>query len=172
MKPLLGTLLLAGCTMTVTAPSAQRDPVTVYMADYGRHSTLFLPRADGTWVEYAYGEWEWFALNNSGFLRSFPALLWPTQGTLGRRLKDRKPQGHALRVEKAACVTLLAELDAAFESERDTLVYNDVMKMEFVHFHQDFSACKTCNGVMVEWRRALGCDVRGLGVAVGIPPRP
>ena len=159
-KLLLGMLLLAACVTTVTAPSALRDPVTVYLANYGRHCALFLPRANGTWVEYTYGEWEWFARNNTGVLRGFPAMLWPTQGTLGRDPKVRKRQGHALRVEKAACAKLLAELDAAFESERDTRIYNDVMKMEFVHFHQNFSACNNCNGVMVQWLRTLGCDVR------------
>ncbi len=163
-KPLLGMLLLAACATTVTAPPALRDPVTVYLADYGRHCALLLPRANGTWVEYTYGEWEWFARNSPGVLRCFPAMLWPTQGTLGRDVKVRKRQGHALRVEKAACAKLLAELDAAFESERDTRIYNDVMKMEFVHFHQNFSACNNCNGVMVQWLRTLGCDVKGPGL--------
>ncbi|MEE8105702.1 MAG: DUF2459 domain-containing protein [Planctomycetota bacterium] len=164
LKPLLGVLLLAACATTVTPPSAVRDPVTVYMAEYGRHSALFLPRADGTWVEYTFGEWEWFARNNTGALRAFPAMLWPTQGTLGRDPKAHKPQGHSLRVEKAASATLLTELDTAFESEFETRIFNDYMNMEFVHFRQDFSACNNCNGVMVKWLRTLGCDVSGSGL--------
>lgn len=164
LRALFGLLLLAACATTVTSPSAVRDPVTVYMVDYGRHSALFLPRADGTFVEYAYGEWEWFARNNTGVLRAFPAMLWPTKGTLGRDLQISKPHGHRLRVEKVAWAKLLAELDTAFESERDTRIYNDLLNMEFVHYDRDFYACNTCNGVMVTWLRTLGCEVSGPGL--------
>ena len=81
----LAVLLLAACTTTVTPPPAPRFPVTVYVADYGRHASLLVPRPGGELVEFAYGEWKWFALGQKSMWRSPAALFWPTAATLGRR---------------------------------------------------------------------------------------
>ena len=41
-----------------------KEPVTVYVADYGVHSSLLLPTGDGRFVEYAFGDWGYAAQNH------------------------------------------------------------------------------------------------------------
>src|SRR2546423_386491 len=55
------TLFLSGCGGTITPPAQVRQPVNVYVTDYGRHSTLLLPTENGGLVEFAFGEWGWLA---------------------------------------------------------------------------------------------------------------
>ena len=84
--PLLAVLVcMTACVTSIRPPAEPKDPVSVALIDYGYHASLALPTADGGCVEYAYGEWEWFALNNDAWYRVFPALCWPTRGALGRR---------------------------------------------------------------------------------------
>lgn len=42
------------------------DLLLILPADHGRRARPVLPQADGTRVEYAFGEWHWFALNEAG----------------------------------------------------------------------------------------------------------
>src|SRR5689334_13559900 len=60
---LIGPALAGGgCGGTITPPRAVRDPVPVYVADYGRHATLLLPVEDGGLEEFAFGDWRWLAM--------------------------------------------------------------------------------------------------------------
>jgi len=75
----------AGCTNIIVPPAEVDDPQTAYVLDYGRHSSLLLPNDEETeFTEYAYGEWEWYALRRDSFFRVLPVLFLPTTGTLGR----------------------------------------------------------------------------------------
>ena len=49
-------LCVGGCAATVIPREPAIDPVPVYLADYGIHSSLFLPTPDGRYVEYAFGD--------------------------------------------------------------------------------------------------------------------
>ena len=91
MRVIAGSLLLLataawaiGCGTTVVMPTHPADPVTVYLLDHGHTSSLVLPSGGG-WVRYAYGDWNYYALGNDGFLDAIAALSWPTRGTLGRK---------------------------------------------------------------------------------------
>jgi hypothetical protein len=59
-------LLCGGCTTTIVPPRAPADPVSVYVTDYGRHSSILLPDPRGHLTEYAFGDWNWFALRQVG----------------------------------------------------------------------------------------------------------
>src|SRR5262245_26160467 len=91
MRLLLLTLCLspAACTSVVFPPEAPVDPTTVWVLSEGIHLGLVLPTGDPApaagFVEYGFGEWEWFAKGNNAWYRVFPVLLWPTAGTLCRR---------------------------------------------------------------------------------------
>jgi len=54
-------MLAGGCTSTVIPPKRVTDPAAVFLTDYGRHSSLLLPDREGRLVEYAFGDWDWFA---------------------------------------------------------------------------------------------------------------
>jgi hypothetical protein len=82
-----GLWTVVGCTATVTPPRNVARPATVHLLREAMHTGLVLPPAtDGAgFVEFGYGEWEWFARGNDAWYRVFPTVLWPTMGTLGAR---------------------------------------------------------------------------------------
>src|SRR3954452_3202565 len=88
-----------GCTNTVTPPAHVADPVTVYLVDQGRTSSLVLPRADGKAIRYAYGNWNWYALGNRGPLDAIGAMLIPSKATLGRHEMTDPRDADAIRAE-------------------------------------------------------------------------
>lgn len=168
---LLGTA--GGCAVRVTPPANLADPVRVFIADYGRHASLILPRNGTTLVEFAYGEWGWFALGRQGWYRAIPAIAMPTPGTLGMRNLHIAPdptelaaalpceQVCTLRVERAAAGRLRGRLDAAFARYADRAVYNRDLNMHFVPYPLPYCLFCQCNSVLAQWLRELGCRVRG-----------
>ena len=75
MVAVLAALSL-GCATRVVPPRAIVSPVTVYIADYGRHSSLILPTDTGCLAEYAYGDWRFYALNQYRWYWGMTALIW------------------------------------------------------------------------------------------------
>jgi hypothetical protein len=90
----------------ITPPPPPSDPVTVFVADYGRHASLVIPtdpNAEGVntstgdvvlgnlepgepamW-EYSFGDWLFYARDDDWLVNGGFALLLPTRGALGRR---------------------------------------------------------------------------------------
>lgn len=126
---------LGGCGgVRVTRAAAVSDPVTVFVADYGRHASLIVPgdgvlggegvdavtdvSADvalgggaGMW-EYSFGDWVFYAEDRDSIFNGAFAVLVPTRGTLGRR--------------RLPVVSDEAELRAAFDVELEKVLTFDV----------------------------------------------
>jgi hypothetical protein len=169
-----GVLLLGlvGCTTVVTPPHHVIDPVSVYLVDYGRHSSLVFPQDENSMVEYAFGEWRWFALNDTGLLAAFRALCWSTTGTLGRRfIVTEGPAGFdhvfagialfEVPVEREAADALAGRLDERWVQQEDDMVYNAEYDFYFVPDAQGYHVFRNCNPVVAGWLRDLDCQVRG-----------
>ena len=169
---------MSGCTTTIIPPSDPADPVSVYVIDYGRHASLLLPQPDGeVLIEYAYGDWGWFSLDESQWYDVFPTLFWPTQGSLGRwqhRLEgDRASVRRSIACEEVLEVVvgsddvarLLARLESRYRRQIDTRHYQSLYRLNFVHDEEDYHVFHNCNHVLAEWLRELGCDVRGLAMS-------
>jgi hypothetical protein len=156
-----------GCVTTIRPPAAPADPVAVRLIDYGYHASLVLPAGEGASVEFAYGEWEWFALNNDAWYRVFPALLWPTQGALGRRRFDVPPDAVAVpaeevlrfRVGRAEAAAPRRRLEERFASRPEEPVHNPLVGLTFVPDATSYCAAVNCNTVLAGWLRELGCEV-------------
>lgn len=175
----------------------------IYLVDYGRHSSLiFGPRipqnepvaptlslfdahevslsvlelesslADHR-VEYAYGEWWWYALLKDDWHDLFRTMILPTQGALGRRdlgrgaLTDHPPHEivcefiYPIDVDESLANELRDRLDARFAKRLDTKITNVVYDMDFVHDDALYTLGHNCNRVVVGWLRELGCQVSG-----------
>ena len=169
---------LAGCTTSIIPPADPTDPVSVFVLDYGRHSSLLLPDTSAqAFTEYAYGDWNWFALDRSEWYDVFPTLFWPTRGALGRRTLhvESNPETimgvvaceHVLEVTVSArrASELSAELDSQFEQRSETLHYQPLYDLSFVHGETAFHLFENCNHMLADWLRALGCEVRGPAMA-------
>lgn len=172
---LLPVLLVAacGCTMVIRPPSAVPDATTVYIADYQLHASLLLPRADGTLTEYAYGEWDWFALNHEGVLDALRIAAFPARGALGRRTLAAAADADELRalmgveavypvaVDPLRAAIVLRHLDDAYAAEQATEIYNPQEQMTFVRSGRLYWTGWNCNHALAAWLDELGCDVSG-----------
>jgi len=165
--------LLTGCTVRVVPPAPLNDAVNVYILEYGRHPGLAFERADGEVVEYAYGEWQWFALNQAGVTGGMRAMLLSTDGALGRRtLAVNDPHAtwqtmlavqavHPLQVERASAESLLASLDDRWEAHQDSAILNDVNGLKMVRIDEPYTMFNNSNIVLSRWLRELDCHVQG-----------
>lgn len=169
----LSIVLLKGCTSTVVAPSNVQEPVSVYIVDYGRHPSLVLPRSEALLVEYSYGEWEWYAMNRTGFFDVFRALLISSPAALGRReiVQDHDEDEwwdqvpavnlHRVTVERALADDLVQRLDDQWNANRDTAVFNQLRDLHLVRHPQRYHAFTNSNIQLGKWLEDLDCTVRG-----------
>ncbi|MBX3401852.1 MAG: hypothetical protein KF699_00410 [Phycisphaeraceae bacterium] len=187
---LLAPAWIGGCGMTITPPADVSDPVSVFIADHGIHTSLLLPRDDGRIAQFAYSQWHWAALDQDQWYRSPFALLIPNDGTLGRRdfpgpcdyacVHDsleklgRHPPMQALyevRVERAAAAEVLAMLDARWESQANGNIFNERRGLTFVRDATRYSLAHNCNHEVASWVRALGCRVSGAAMTADVTVR-
>jgi len=166
--------VLSGCATTIVPPAGVLHPQPVFVLDHGRHTSLVLPHPDGL-VRYAYGDWRWYAREDTGIFHGMAALLWPTQGTLGRRVLPgpateegvRRSVGvvvehlYMIPVEATRAAALREELEGLFLAQRATRTYSAASDLEFVHHPDGYSAFNNSNHMLADWLEALGCDVHG-----------
>ena len=165
-----------GCSGTIHPPAVQSDSTTVYLADYGRHSSILLPEQNGNYVEWAYGDWKWFALGETRWYNAIGAILWSGQSTLGRREVAAPADDASLaksleadrvvkvQVPEKSAARLLASLEKRYESEKPPEVYSNYSKLEHVKDHEQYWVLHNCNHVTMRWLKELGCRVDGFGM--------
>lgn len=169
---------LASCTTMITPPAAVADPVEVYVIDHGRTTSLVIPASQGKLLRYAYGDWNWYALGEHGFWSGFSALLWPTQGALGRGLLEGPATIESVRlqvpeleeilsvpVERSRLLAFEARMEALHELGRATAVSNPDVGLVFVQDPRAYSLVWNSNHAVASWLRELGCETRGLSFA-------
>ncbi|MHC4946837.1 MAG: SRPBCC family protein [Planctomycetota bacterium] len=177
--------LAGGCTNVVRVPPVPAgEGVTVVLVDYGRHASLVLPDATaGSYTEYAYGEWSWFALDRTAWYDVFPTLFWPTRGALGRRrvswMDETAPAeaficetAFAIGVRRGAWADVAADLDDQFRRHADTAHYQSVHDLVFVHHDDRYDLLNNSNHAVVRWLESLGCRVDGPGLLSRFDVRP
>ena len=167
--------LLSACVTTVRPPPVSANARPVFLLVSGNHANLVLTAQDGQLVRYSYGEWEWYAEDNTGLWRGIAALFWPTRATLGRRELSGAPADenvrrqipwvidafHRIEVPGESVDTLKSELDGLFVAARPTLKYRADYDLELVTHPQPYSLFNHSNSMVAQWLRELGCEVRG-----------
>ncbi len=146
----------------------------VFVTDYGRHSSVILPAEAGHYNEYAFGDFNWFALSHTRGSDAARAMLWSAGATLGRRqleLPDDDPAAVAsvtwadkvIRFEapRGKVRALIERLDRDYFARHDTVTYNPSSSMWFVRSREPYHGLHNCNHLTARWLRQLGCDVRG-----------
>jgi len=168
--------LLGGCATTVVPPSNPANPVAVYITDYGRHSSILLPMGDGHLMEYSYGDWEFYALNQYKWYIGASKLFFSEGSGLGRRILAHPGDDEALHkmlgckrlmrvdIEQSRVCELLEELDQRYSAKIETMVYNDYGHSYFVKDESHYWLFHTCNAMTGQWLEKLGCKVSGLPV--------
>ena len=163
----------AGCVTTVIPPAPSGDDVPVFVTDYSRHSSILLPAPEGHYIEYAFGDFNWFALSKTSGSDGARALLWSAGSTIGRRqlrLTDnieavvRDTDAETVirfKAARAKVNALIEQLDAEFFAAHGTVTYNPASSMWFVRSRQRYNAFHNCNHLTARWLRELGCTVHG-----------
>lgn len=77
--------LVFGWTARVLPPASVSSPISVFVVRDELHRGLLLPSPSGGFVEFGFGDWEWYARAQEQWHRVFATVLWPTRGTLARR---------------------------------------------------------------------------------------
>lgn len=173
---LAALILLSGCTNTIRLLQAPDDARSVYLLDLGRHTRLAFELPDGDVVEYAYGEWQWYAKMQDEWWRAPAVMLWPTRSTLGRwkwRAPGAKPQllnayegliVLELAAEASKVDSLVAELDRDFSRHSDELLRNATYRLDFVPLGRSYWLFHNSNHAVKGWLKELGFEVRGSGI--------
>ncbi|MEP0845417.1 MAG: hypothetical protein HRF50_01190 [Phycisphaerae bacterium] len=180
----LSACALPACAMRIEPPANPQDPVPVVVADYGYHLSLILPSTSGGSVEFAYGWWDWFALNHDRWYNALPLLLLPGKGALGTRTLPCPPSDrglkqhvaaegwHELNVEREKAARVRDELQAQYDSARPTEVYNPVVGLYLVHHRRLYTLTHNCNSAVAEWLEALGARVSAGRSIANVDLRP
>jgi hypothetical protein len=158
------------------------DPTTVYVLDHGRHTSLVLPDERGL-VRYAYGDWRWYALGDTGIHQGLAALFTRSPAGLGRRLLpgDTPDEAFArlqvgvearlsIRVEASAATALRDQLDH-LHAVAAVRVENASADLEFALHPEPYSLLNNSNTMVTAWLEALGCRVVPLALLHSVPLR-
>ncbi len=170
----VAALTAGGCVNRVTGPGELVAPVTVYVADHGKHSSLLLPASgpalpgEPRFFQYAYGDWHCYALNNNAWHDYLRAAFLSGGSALGREpvLADEpaeiarvvKARLTPLRVERSDADWLRRRLDAAFARRADEAIDNRWVSMTLVPYdgpNARYSLLNQCNHTTSRWLREL-----------------
>lgn len=161
--------LVVSCTTTIRPPVAVADPVPVVVLTHGISSSLVLPDERGGAVRFAYGDWRYYALGQTGLCETLAAGLWPTRAALGRQVIDPAMMAGvssdgavSIVAHRTAVAELLARLEALFLQAIATRVYNPGPGLEFVTHPQPYSLRNNSNRQVARWLRELGAEVAGV----------
>ena len=173
--------VLAGCGATVVPPASPAEPTTVYLCDYGVHSSLLLPTGGGRYVEYLYGDWNWAALDHTRWYDAIGAVFFSRQAALGRRfifapagrigpVPNPPPESEmSLVVDGIGCAAVVKQLDARWESHRLTATVPTPAGgyFSYVRDDQPYGWLHDCNHQTADCLRAIGCEVHGPAMLSG-----
>ncbi|MGF1676473.1 MAG: DUF2459 domain-containing protein [Rivularia sp. (in: cyanobacteria)] len=157
---------------TIVPPADPTEALTIYLADYGWHSRLVLPIGNGELIQYAYGDWNYFALNQQDLKNGATALFIPTQSTLGRRkfsnivelqqiIKQQDYTLLSLAVAQTKVTQLLQLLDQRFSQNIETSIKNPQTNLTLVKDERKYTVLHNSNHEIVEWLKALDCQIYG-----------
>lgn len=183
LRFVLVALIVTSCTNIVTTQNfedlgREQNVRTVWIVDYGYHSTLVFQTSFGEVWEFAYGEWKWFAKRRDSYFRLPVTLLWPTSGTLGsykyQSLEDYmnhliqfKHEIYRLEVSSEKAVRVLSELkkEKKSYSAQEKTLFNSLYNLNFVELpDQKYHLFSNCNHWVSKHLNRLGVNVSGVRI--------
>jgi hypothetical protein len=168
-------LMVAGCTTTIVPPCLPHQPTAILITDYGRHSSLLLPDPHGGMIEYAFGDWNWYACGKKNPINAVIALIDSPQSTLGRRwiaasvdapnvntlIGDQRTERVIVNGGKVAA--LRQHLDREY-TRHTTVIFNPSEQLYFVRCDEPYNLFRNCNVETANWLRQLGVKVEGFAL--------
>lgn len=177
---LIGAALwwLSGCTTAISPPHDVAAPARVGLLDHGLHASLVLELPDKSIVRYGYGDWDWYALGQTGVVQGSRAILWPSKAALGRRhlpgpfsptavseqVRIVIEDAIYIEVEADRVRQLVERLDAIFDENIATRVHNPASDLELVKHPDAYWLLHNSNQMVGRWLESLGSEVRGFAI--------
>lgn len=172
--------LSTGCATRVYPPAVATisKPTTIYLCDYGVHSSVLLPNGDGRFVEYVYGDWAYAVENKTDPLHTLAALLVSFDPGLGRRyLTPRPGESHPyppnspktvtpIVVEANKVAAVVKTMDQRYQTHIETAKLNDFPNYFFTFVKDDerYSFLHSCNHLTVRILRWMNVGVGGFPI--------
>jgi hypothetical protein len=157
---------------TIIPPADPEEAIAVYIIEMGLHPEVVLPHPQDGLMRYAYGDWNYFALNQQALNDAVAALFTPTPGTLGRSTLSNVEELRQLVTEKNAnllslevaqdkAFKLAQSLDERFAKNIATRTQNPQTGLSLVKDEQEYTVLHNSNHELVVWLEQLGCQVKG-----------
>lgn len=157
-----------GYTAKVAPPATVHSAATVYVIQDELHLGLVLPARQG-FVEFGFGDWEWYARAQDRWYHAFATVLLPTVGTLARRehavgsmeaLQSEMPwvRLQPITVDFVRVEALRSRLQAQFAARETEAVYRTGLRTQFVPWERSYWFVDNCATAVVDWLRELDCS--------------
>jgi len=173
------SLLLSGCAWSIRPPEDVRNPVTVYVNEYGRHTRVAVPAFEantGQFVEFGFGEWRFYGLEDRGATSAVRAALGFGSGAMSmRHLKPNSAgvltpaetggtRSESIIVERSHAEELRNRLAERWISNprpaRERQVDGVPVKPDPARYH----LFDNSNHAAARWLSDLGCRVTGFPI--------
>jgi hypothetical protein len=171
----------------VEPPAVTGEAATVYLVDFGHHSGLVVPDAEGGLTMYSYGERDWFALNRDGPLDVFRVFMLGRPGSFAR-MKVPGASGanggnslsginaeavYPIRVAKSDAAAVAGELARRYDAKASTALYNPSTGLVHVDDDHGYNLIfHNCNHELADWLRKLGCRIRSFSITSDFAVEP
>jgi hypothetical protein len=164
---------LSSCAWQVIPPTEVREPVPIFLTEYGRHTRLALPRDSTAFFEYGFGEWDFYGLEKQGVFPALRAISGLGAGAFSRReLPFALNEGDFLQaaagdrsarlwVERSLANSLRQELEARWRANAGTVIIRRFDQVPVSRDPAHYHLFSNSNHAVAQWLRRLGCRVRG-----------
>jgi hypothetical protein len=169
-------LLLPGCAWTVRPPAQLADPVPVWISEYGKHCRIAVPSGRSTFIEYGFGEWNYYGREKRGLFSILRAGSGWGAGAFSRRELVPAPDGtlgpwqtggtrsEGILVERARAEALRTKLDARWQANQHTVRTREIDGVTVSRDPARYHLFRNSNHATAEWLGELGCEVRGFPI--------
>ena len=170
---LLLPVSLSSCAWQVIPPAEVREPVPIFLSEYGRHTRLALPHNSRAFFEYGFGEWNFYGLEKQGVFSALRAISVLGEGAFSRRelpfvLNERDflhaaagDRSARLWVERSLADSLSQELEARWRANAGTVMIRRFDQVPVSRDPAPYYLFGNSNHAVEQWLRRLGCGVRG-----------
>jgi len=169
-------LFIPGCAWTVRAPATVADPVPVWISEYGKHCRIAVPSGRSTFIEYGFGEWNFYGREKRGLFSILRAGSGLGAGAFSRRELVPAPDGtlgpwqtggtrsEGILVERARAEALRTKLDARWQANQHTVRTREIDGVVVSRDPARYHLFRNSNHATAEWLGELGCEVRGFPI--------
>ncbi len=148
----------------------------MWVTEYGRHSRVALPSGRSTFLEYGFGEWNFYAREQRGFLSTLRAGAGLGTGAFSRRELVPAPDGTlgppqtggtrsaSLQVERNAATRLRERLEARWAANQPRVIVRSADGVPVSSDPQRYHLFANSNHAAADLLRELGCRVTGFPI--------